>query len=143
MKAASVANVPAPVSQKSPLWKWTSISAAGHAVFLALLCLISSQLEKQKQAKIKADAEQKAAVAAAAEKAAAEKAAADKAAAEKKKASTPETPKAASAGPASATGTTNDVKTAEKILGIDKVASPDELKKGLKSKDDDLLKDLK
>ncbi|GDY19137.1 hypothetical protein LBMAG56_04820 [Verrucomicrobiota bacterium] len=141
MKAASVATVAAPVSIKSPLWKWTGISAAGHAIFLAVLCLISHQLEKQKQAKLKAEAEQKAVAAAAAEKAAAEKAAADKAAAEKKKAASPESPKTAASGPA--TGTTNDVKTAEKILGIDKVASPDELKKGLKSKDDDLLKDLK
>ncbi len=141
MKAATVATAPRPALPKSPLWKWTGVSAAGHAVFLALLCLISHQIEKQKQAKLKAETEQKAAAAAAAEKAAAEKAAADKAAADKKKAAAPESPKTASAGPA--TGTTNDVKSAEKILGIDKVASPEELKKGLKSKDDDLLKDLK
>ncbi len=149
MKAATATTNTAGTPSKaslaaSPLWKWTGISAVGHAVFLAIVCLISHQLELQKQAKLKAETEQKAAAAAAAEKAAAEKAAADKAAADKKKPASPgpESPKAASASPAP-TGTTNDVKTAEKLLGIDKVASPEELKKGLKSKDDDLLKDLK
>ena len=95
-------------------------------------------MEKHKQAELKVKEEEKASAAAAAEKAAAEKAAA----AEKKKANpnaSPENPK-----DAATPGTTNNVKTAEKILGIDKVASPDELKKGLKGKDtDDLLKDLK
>lgn len=143
MKAAT-APAPKLTAAASPLWKWTGISAAGHAIFLALLCLISHQIEKQKQAKLKAAAEEKTRVDAAAEKAAAEKAAADKLAADKKKAATPagpaDSPKAAAT---SAAPGTNDVKSAEKILGIDKVASPDELKKGPKIKDDDLLKDLK
>lgn len=142
MKAATVT---APkIVATSPLWKWTGVSAAGHAIFLALLCLISHQIEKQKQAKLKAAAEEKTRVEAAAEKAAAEKAAAEKALADKKKANAPagpsDSPKAASN---TTPGTTNDVKSAEKLLGIDKVASPDELKKGPKLKDDDLLKDLK
>lgn len=143
MKAVAVAAAPKGEASYGPLWKWTGVSAAGHAIFLAILCLVSAQLEKHKQAELKVKEEAKASAAAAAEKAAAEKAtAASAAAAEKKKANpnaSPENPKAA-AGP----GTTNDVKTAEKILGIDKVASPDELKKGFKGKDtDDLLKDLK
>ena len=137
MKAATATTVPRPAVSSSPLWKWTGVSAAGHAIFLALLCLISHQIEKRKQATLKVQAEEKAAAAVVAEKAAADKLAADRLAADKKKPNSPESPKAA------ATGTTNDVKSAEKILGIDKVASPDELKKGLKSKDDDLLKDLK
>ena len=138
MKTVAVAAAPKGEASYGPLWKWTGVSAAGHAVFLAILCLVSAQLEKHKQAELKVKEEEKASAAAAAEKAAAEKAAA----AEKKKANpntSPENPKAAATP-----GTTNDVKTAEKILGIDKVASPDELKKGLKGKDtDDLLKDLK
>ena len=143
MKAVAVAAAPKGEASYGPLWKWTGVSAAGHAVFLAILCLVSAQLEKHKQAELKAKEEEKAAAAAVAEKAAAEKAAAaSAAAAEKKKANpnaSPENPKAAVTP-----GTTNDVKTAEKILGIDKVASPDELKKGFKGKDtDDLLKDLK
>lgn len=143
MKAVAVAAAPKGEASYGPLWKWTGVSAAGHAVFLAILCLVSAQLEKHKQAELKVKEEEKASAAAAAEKAAAEKAAAaSAAAAEKKKANpnaSPENPKTAAAP-----GTTNDVKTAEKILGIDKVASPDELKKGFKGKDtDDLLKDLK
>ena len=138
MKAATVT---APkIVATSPLWKWTGVSAAGHAIFLALLCLISHQIEKQKQAKLKAAAEEKTRVDAAAEKAATEKAAADKIAADKKKAASPAGP---TDSPKAAAGNTNDVKSAEKLLGIDKVASPDELKKGPKIKDDDLLKDLK
>ena len=143
MKAATV-TAPKPVAT-SPLWKWTGVSAAGHAIFLALLCLISHQIEKQKQAKLKATAEEKTRVDATAEKAATEKAAADKIAADKKKSASPagpaDSPKAAASNTTS--GNTNDVKSAEKLLGIDKVASPDELKKGPKIKDDDLLKDLK
>ena len=143
MKAVAVAAAPKGEASYGPLWKWTGVSAAGHAVFLAILCLVSAQLEKHKQAELKVKEEEKASAAAAAEKAAAEKAAAaSAAAAEKKKVNpnaSPENPKAAAAP-----GTTNDAKTAEKILGIDKVASPDELKKGFKGKDtDDLLKDLK
>ena len=138
MKAATVT---APkIVATSPLWKWTGVSAAGHAIFLALLCLISHQIEKQKQAKLKAAAEEKTRV-----DAATEKAAADKIAADKKKAASPagpgDSPKAAASN--TTPGNTNDVKSAEKLLGIDKVASPDELKKGPKIKDDDLLKDLK
>ena len=129
----------------APLWKWTAVSAVGHAVFLAIVCLVSYHLEQQKKAEAKVKAEQKAA-----EMAAAEKAAAEKAAAEKKKNPPPADAGKAAATPAgtnttaAAETTTNDVKKAEKILGIDKVASPDELKKGFKPKDaDDLLKDLK
>ena len=99
----------------------------------------------QDWAEAKVKAEQKAA-----EIAAAEKAAAEKAAAEKKKNPPPADAGKASATPAGTNATasadtaTNDVKKAEKLLGIDKVASPEELKKGLKPKDtDDLLKDLK
>jgi colicin import membrane protein len=144
MKAVAVAAAPKGEASYGPLWKWTGVSAAGHAIFLAILCLVSAQLEKHKQAELKAKEEEKTAAAAVAEKAAAEKAAAASAAAAEKKKANPnagaENPKAAGV----ATGTTNDVKTAEKILGIDKVASPDELKKGFKGKDtDDLLKDLK
>ncbi len=115
------------------LWKWTGISSLIHLLLIGLLCGISYWGHQKKEAASKA------------------KAAIEEAALKKKEAE--EAAKATNAPPAAVTNlavqvpapaATNRQAKAEKTLGIDKVAKPNELPKSpFSSKNDDLLKDLK
>ena len=123
------------------LWKWTGVSAALHVAFIGVLCGISYYGHLKKEEANKA-------------KAAAEEAALKKKEAEEAKKATNAPPatatnaapvKAAVAPPPdAATESSNRQAQAEKVLGIDKVAKPNELPKSpFSTKNDDLLKDLK
>ena len=125
------------------LWKWTSVSALLHGLIIAALCGVS-YLGFQKRdavAKAKAATEEAAAKAREAEDAAkiAKDAAAAPGAATKPAESKPAPP-----SPEPAPDPAKAQAQAEKILGIDKVAKPDEIPKSpFATKGDDLLKDLK
>ena len=118
-----------PRAPRSPkiLWKWTAVSAALHVLFIAVLCAFSYVTWQHKQAA--------AAAKAAADEVIAAKAEADRAA---KAAANPPPAPAPAAAPEPAPV------QAEKVLGIDKVAKPDEIPKSpFASGESDLLKDLK
>lgn len=122
-----------PRASRSPkiLWKWTAVSAALHALLIAVLCTFSYVTWQHKQASAAAKA---AVQEAAAAKAEAERTA--KAAANPPPSPTPAAAKAAAPEPAPV--------QAEKVLGIDKVAKPEEIPKSpFASGESDLLKDLK
>ena len=115
------------------LWKWTAVSAALHVLFVAALCAVSYVTWQHKQAA--------AAAKAAADEVVAAKAEADRAAkiAAAAAANTPPAP-----APAPAAAPEPAPVQAEKVLGIDKVATPDETPKSpFASGESDLLKDLK
>ena len=116
------------------LWKWTGISSLLHVLLIGLLCGVSYWGHQKKEAVSKA------------------KVALEEAALKKKEAE--EAAKATNAGPVAVTNVAVQVPTlaagtnrqaqAEKTLGIDKIAKPNELPKSpFSSKNDDLLKDLK
>ena len=121
-----------PSSPRSPrsakiLWKWTAVSAALHVLFIALICTFSYITWQHKQAATAAKV--------ALEEAAAVKAEAERAA---KAAAAP------SAAPSAAPASEPPPVQAEKVLGIDKVAKPDEIPQSpFASGESDLLKDLK
>lgn len=127
------------------LWKWTGISAVLHALLIASLCGVSYWGFHQRELVSKAKA--------AAEEAAAQKAEAAEAAKNPTPAAAPsatdQKPATVAATPAPTVAPTvsEDAKPpvqAEKVLGIDKTAKPDELPASpFSSKGDDLLKDLK
>ena len=138
------ANVPMGV-----LWKWTGVSAFLHGLLIAALCGVSYLGFKKRETASKAKT---AAAEAAGKSAEAEEAAkAAKAGTTAPVAATdPKTPEAKTetkpaATPAPATPDPEKKQAdAEKVLGIDKVAKPDEMPKSpFSSKGDDLLKDLK
>jgi len=127
------------------LWKWTTVSALLHGLLIAALCGVSYLGFQKREAASKAKA--------ATEEANAKKIEAEEAA---------KAPKATDAPPAATANTSEEKKPdvtpppppvpdpakqqadAEKVLGIDKVAKPDEMPKSpFSSKGDDLLKDLK
>lgn len=131
------------------LWKWTGVSAVLHALVIASLCGVSyigfHHRELARQAKVAAE-EAAAKKAEAAETAKNPATSASPNAAVEKTASTASTPSAATS-PTAAPTAVEDTKPpvqAEKVLGIDKTAKPDELPSSpFSSKGDDLLKDLK
>ena len=123
------------------LVKWTFVSAVLHALLIGALCAVSYLGFQAREA---ADKAKEAELVAAAKAEEAAKAAATPPAAV---ATTPDkkTPNATAATPP-VQATTEPPKPvqAETILGIDKVAKPDEMPKSpFSSKGDDLLKDLK
>ena len=125
------------------LWKWTSVSALLHGLIIAALCGVS-YLGFQKRdavAKAKTATEEAAAKAREAEDAA--KIAKDAVSAPVTATNNPD----AKTAPPQTQPAPDPAKTqaqAEKILGIDKVAKPDEIPKSpFATKGDDLLKDLK
>ena len=134
------ANVPMGI-----LWKWTGVSAFIHALLIAALCGVSYLGFKNREAVSKAkiandEAAAKSREAEEAAKAAKAGTAAPVAAPDPKN---PETKPAATPAPA-APDPAKKQADAEKVLGIDKVAKPDEVPKSpFSSKGDDLLKDLK
>ena len=133
------ANVPMGV-----LWKWTGISAFIHGLLIAALCGVSYLGFKKREnaSKAKTAAEEAAAKGREEEAAKAAKAAGTTpvAATDPK---TPDTKPAATPAPATPDPEKKQA-DAEKVLGIDKVAKPDEMPKSpFSSKGDDLLKDLK
>jgi hypothetical protein len=141
---AQLENVRAEVPMKI-LWKWTFVSAFLHALIIAALCGISYLAfhKRESVAKAKAAAEEAAAKASEAEEAA--KIAKDGAAAPAA-ATNPSDPKQPPVPPQPqpAEDPAKAQAQAEKILGIDKVAKPDEIPKSpFATKGDDLLKDLK
>ena len=127
-----------PASPRAPrsvkiLWKWTAVSTALHVLFIAVLCGFSYVTWQHKQAA--------AAAKAAADEVIAAKAEADRAA--KAAAAAAANPPPAPAPAAAPTPEPAPVQ-AEKVLGIDKVAKPDEIPKSpFASGENDLLKDLK
>jgi len=115
------------------LWKWTVVSTLLHAVLIGLLSGFSYWGHSKKEAASKAKA--------AVEEAALKKKEADEAA---KSANAPPVAVTNAVTAAPAAEASNRVASAEKILGIDKVAKTNEiLKSPFSSKGDDLLKDLK
>ena len=131
------------------LWKWTGVSAVLHALLIASLCGVSYWGFHQKELASKAKA---AAEEAAAKKAEAAEAAKNPAPAASPAASvTPAEKQAPTATPAptampTASPATEEPKPvqAEKVLGIDKTAKPEDLPSSpFSAKGDDLLKDLK
>ncbi|NBV20426.1 MAG: hypothetical protein EBS05_00270 [Proteobacteria bacterium] len=125
------------------LWKWTGVSAVIHTLIIALLCGFSYWGHQQREAASKAKA-------AADEAILKKKEAEDAAKAAKNTNAPPATAtnaapdKTALTPPPAATESTNRQAQAEKLLGIDKVAKPNEIPKSPFSKNgDDLLKDLK
>lgn len=127
-----------PVTVRAPrplsvLWKWTGVSALFHVVILALLCGLSFWALQKREA---AEAAKVAAEEAAAKKA--EEAAAAAATPTPAPTATPEATPEPSAAP-----TATPVQ-AEKVLGIDETAKPEELPSSpFSATGDDLLKDLK
>jgi hypothetical protein len=115
------------------LWKWTGISAVLHALLIASLCGVSYWGFHQRELASKAKAE--------ADEIAAQKAEAAEAA----KSPAPSATPAATQSPAPTTDEDSKPPVqAEKVLGIDKTAKPEELPGSpFASKNDDLLKDLK
>jgi predicted membrane-bound mannosyltransferase len=125
------------------LWKWTSVSALIHGLLIAALCGVSylGFQKRESAAKAKAATEEAAAKAREAEEAA--KVAKDAATAPVA-VTNPGDPKPAPPQPQPAQDPVKTQAQAEKILGIDKVAKPDEIPKSpFATKGDDLLKDLK
>ena len=127
------------------LWKWTGVSAFIHGLIIAALCGVSylGFKKREEASKAKAATEETAAKAREAEEAA--KVAKDGGAAPVAATATnPADPKPAPAPPQPAADPAKAQAQAEKILGIDKVAKPDEIPKSpFATKGDDLLKDLK
>lgn len=127
------------------MWKWTFVSALLHGLIIAALCGISylGFRKREEIAKAKTATEEAAAKAREAEEAAkvAKDGGAAPVAATNSGDPKPAQPQPQPQPPA------DPVKTqaqAEKILGIDKVAKPDEIPKSpFATKGDDLLKDLK
>jgi len=118
------------------LWKWTGVSALLHALLIASLCGVSYWGFHRREVAGKAKA--------AAEEAAAQKAEAAEAAKNPAPAAAPSALAAAQTPPPAAAEDAKPPVQAEKILGIDKTARPDELPSSpFSSKGDDLLKDLK
>jgi len=127
------------------LWKWTGVSALLHAFLIASLCGVSYLGFHQRELASKAKA---AAEEAAAKKAEAAEAAKSPAPANAPNATTDKSaPVAATPSPTAAPTATEEAKPpvqAEKVLGIDKTAKPEELPSSpFSAKGDDLLKDLK
>ena len=121
-----------PRAPRSPkiLWKWTAVSAALHVLFVAVLCGFSYITWQHKQA-------------ASAAKAAADEVVAAKAEADRAAKAAANHPAAPAPAPVAAAPEPAPVQ-AEKVLGIDKVAKPDEIPKSpFASGENDLLKDLK
>ena len=121
-----------PRAPRSPkiLWKWTSVSAVLHVLFIGVLCTFSYVTWQHKQA-------------ASAAKAAVQEAATAKAEAERTAKAAANPPPSPTPAPAAAAPAPAPVQ-AEKILGIDKVAKPEEIPKSpFASGESDLLKDLK
>ena len=152
---------PVPISV---LWKWTGVSAFLHAFIIAALCGVSYLGMQKKESATKAKTAQDEAASKAQETEEAAKAAKDAGAApaaapggEAAPATSPAPAGQPSTAPAPnrtapskpegepAQPQTQPSQTqAEKILGIDKVAKPDEIPKSpFNAKGDDLLKDLK
>lgn len=128
------------------LWKWTGVSAFIHGVIIAALCGISFLGHQKRDAVAKAKAATEEAAAKAIE---AEAAKAAKTEANPATAANPADPNkpAAAKNPAPKDPAADPAKppvSAENVLGIDKVAKPDEIPKSpFSTKGDDLLKDLK
>ena len=126
------------------LWKWTGVSALLHGVMIASLCGVSYLGFHQREAATKAKA---AAEEAAAKKVESDEAAKNAAAATPTPAAAPATQAAAATPPpaeAAPDAANKQQAQAEKILGIDKTAKPEEMPNSpFSSKGDDLLKDLK
>jgi cytoskeletal protein RodZ len=126
-----------------PLWKWTGVSGLLHVVLLGVLCLVSYALHQQYVAREKAKAELKAKQEAEAIKAEEAKAAAAQPAAPAESGKDRPAPAKAAPGqdqPAKDQAPIN----AEKTLGIDQAAKPEELPNSpFERKNDDLLKELK
>jgi len=129
------------------LWKWTGVSAFIHGLIIAALCGVSYLGAQKRDAVAKAKAATEEAAAKAREAEAAK--AAPKTEANPAIAANPAEPgkPAAPKDPAPKDPASDPAKppvTAEKVLGIDKVAKPDEIPKSpFSTKGDDLLKDLK
>jgi predicted membrane-bound mannosyltransferase len=125
------------------LWKWTSVSALLHGLLIAALCGVSYLGFQKREAVAKAKAQTEDAAAKAREAEEAAKVAKDAATAPVA-ATNPGDPKPAPPQPQPAQDPAKTQAQAEKILGIDKVAKPDEIPKSpFATKGDDLLKDLK
>jgi hypothetical protein len=146
---------------------WTSVSALLHTVFIGGLCFVSHLEAQKREAAAKAKAAEAAAQPEPTPDAAAQSAATNatpataasptaaatptQAAAQPTATSQPAAPQnTAATTPAKPTPAPNSEKpappSAEKLLGIDKVAKPEDSPKGanpFSKKDDDLLKDLK
>lgn len=149
---------PVPISV---LWKWTGVSAFLHALIIAALCGVSYLGMQKKEAATKAKAAQDEAASKAQETEEAAKAAKDAPAAAPGADAAPGTSPAPAGQPGAAPAPARTAPSkpeaepaqpqaqpsqaqAEKILGIDKVAKPDEIPKSpFNAKGDDLLKDLK
>jgi len=117
----------------SVLWKWTGVSTLLHIVLLALFCGVSFWSLQKREAVLAAKAAAEEAAAKAAEAAAAAAAT-----------PTPEPTATPQATPEAAAAPTATPVQAEKVLGIDQTAKPDELPNSpFSSSGDDLLKDLK
>ncbi len=115
------------------LWKWTGVSTVIHGLLIAVLCGFSYWGQHKKDVASKAKI--------AVEEAALKKKEAEEAA---KATNAPPAVAVKVAVPVPAPAGTNQQAQAEKTLGIDKVAKPNELPKSpFSSKNDDLLKDLK
>jgi hypothetical protein len=145
------------------LWKWTSVSAVLHLFAIGSLCVVSYFGMQRKDAAVKAKTAAQEAAAQAAEAKEKEEAARPQggttgtsaAPVDAKAASNPALP---SPSPQNAAPTTDTAQgtvkpqvpveagpiNAERVLGIDKVAKPEDVPKSpFSSKGDDLLKDLK
>ena len=130
------ANVPMGI-----LWKWTGVSAFLHGLLIAALCGVSYLGFKKREGASKAKTAAEEAVAKGREEEAAKAAGTAPVAATDPK--TADTKLAATPAPATPDPEKKHA-DAEKVLGIDKVAKPDEMPKSpFSSKGDDLLKDLK
>jgi hypothetical protein len=162
MQATPSPRAPVPISV---LWKWTSVSAILHALIIASLCGVSYWGMQKKEAATKAKTAQEEAAAKAQESEDAAKAAKDAGTNPPATAPTGDAPASHPSAPAAQPGATPapnrpapqkaepepaqppaqpSQAQAEKILGIDKVAKPDEIPKSpFNTKGDDLLKDLK
>ena len=125
------------------LWKWTSVSALLHGLIIAALCGVSYLGFHKREAVAKAKAATDEAAAKAREAEDAAKIAKDAVTAPGATAKPAES-KPAPPSPEPASDPAKAQAQAEKILGIDKVAKPDEIPKSpFATKGDDLLKDLK
>ena len=145
------------------LWKWTSVSAVLHLFAIGSLCVVSYFGMQRKDAAVKAKTAAQEAAAQAAETKEQEEAARPQggstgtsaAPVDAKAAANPTrpspSPQNAAPTPATAQGTDKPQvpveagpMNAERVLGIDKVAKPEDVPKSpFSSKGDDLLKDLK
>lgn len=141
------------------LWKWTSVSAFLHIGFITGLCFLSHFEVQRREAAAKAKAAtetpaptENTQVEGAPANQASQPAPATPAASTQPAPATAQAPAPAQpaatppAAPATPAPEKNTPPSAEKLLGIDKVAKPEETPKGanpFSNKGDDLLKDLK